>query len=240
MPLLINKGRTPITMYEFAWQRLLIRELYNNVNKTPDNYSEEFRQRVAEKYAQLWDRHADTGDLWLRRSANQDGKGKVVLYNAQVLDFLKKNINPRSRLTTNGALALDKELEGAYDSFTGDNVLELSEADIGKFFGNPNTKQGAKESPFWKFTLGDLNNDYADAVFADGKQKFDYKNAMGAYTADAEKVPTARSWIVGRLWLRSIASDWDRLDYDDGRLVGVAPEARVARKTPAQTLEQRV
>ena len=82
MPLLINEGRTPITMYEFAWQRLLIRELYNNVNKTPDNYSEEFRQTLAEKYAQLWDRHADTGDLWLRQSAKQDGKGKVVLYNA--------------------------------------------------------------------------------------------------------------------------------------------------------------
>ncbi|MBI3036050.1 hypothetical protein HYY71_07060 [Candidatus Woesearchaeota archaeon] len=135
MPLLINEGRTPMTMYEFARQRLLIRELYNYVNKNPDNYSKEFRQKVAKKYVQLWDGYADTGDLWLRQSANQVGKGKVVLYNKQVLDFLRKNLNPRSRLTSLGALALDRELEGVYDSFTGDNVLELSKGEIDKFFG---------------------------------------------------------------------------------------------------------
>ncbi|MBS3097047.1 hypothetical protein J4480_06450 [Candidatus Woesearchaeota archaeon] len=238
MPLLIEKGRTPMTMYEFARQKLLIRKLYNDVSKNPDNYPEEFRQKVAEKNVQLWDRYADAGDLWLRQSANQERKGKVVLYNEQVLDFLKKNLNPRSRLTNQGALALDRELEGAYDSFTGDNVLELSKANIDRFFGKSNTRQEAKDSPFWRFVLRDLTNDYADAVFTDGKQKFNYDSAMGIYVADPENVQTMRLWCVNGLGDGSDA--WGRLVYYFGRLVGVVPEARNAPKATPQTLEQRV
>ena len=241
MPLLIKQGRTPMTIYEFAKQKLLIRDLYNAVNKNPDNYAEELRQKVQDAYKKLWDKHANTGDLWLRQSAKQDGKGKIVLYNEQVLDFLKKNLNPKSILVS-GALALDGELEGVYNSFTGNNVLELTKDEVDNFFGKPHTKQGAKENPFWTSALGDLKDDYIDVVFADGKQRFDYDENMGVYVRrDAQNVPTLRSWLVDRLEGGSGADGRYGLLNDDGRLVGVAPEARAERGSKAsEPLEAKI
>ena len=60
------------------------------------------------------------------------------------------------------------------------------------------------------------------------KTQFDYDTGMGIYLTQAEKVPTFRAAYVYRL------ECWSRLDGgrdlvgDDGRLVGVAPEARGA------------
>ena len=48
---------------------------------------------------------------------------------------------------------------------------------------------------------------------------------MGVYLSDKQKVPTIRAWCVRRLVYRSDAYGGYDLDNDDGRLVGIAPEA---------------
>ena len=238
MPLLIKQGRTPISIYELARKRLVIREIYRNVTQNPHQYPESFRQEIRKKYDLLWNKYYDTGDMWLRQSASQGGKGKLVLYNAEVLEFLKRNLNPESRLTDRGPLALDMELEGAYDSFTGSNVLELTKAEMNIFFGRLNTRQEAKESPFWKLVLGDIRNDYIDAVFSDGEERFRYQHAMGTYVLPPENVSTGVLFFVTSLEGRSNASGVAYMGCKSGRIVGVAPEASTIRKPAA--LEQMV
>lgn len=238
MPLLIKQGRTPISIYELARQKLIIRDIYRNVTRNPHQYPESFRREIRKKYDLLWNKLYDTGDMWLSQSTIQGSKGKLVLYNADVLEFLKRNLNPQSRLTS-GYLTLDGELQGAYDSFTGNNVLELNPAEISKFFNKLSTRQEAKESPFWRLALGDLKDDYIDAVFLDGKEKFGYREMMQVrVTRIADDVPTGTLFYITSLYGRSCASTMSFLERKTNRLVGVAPGASTPRK-PA-VLEQMV
>ena len=48
---------------------------------------------------------------------------------------------------------------------------------------------------------------------------------MGVYPDSAGDVPKLRAWFVGRLGGRSDARGGCNLDNDDGRFVGIAPEA---------------
>lgn len=235
MPALIGEGRTPMTMFELAKRRIEILEIYNAVQRKPQNFPDEYRQRVEEVYHNLWDNYFDTGDLWLRQSVKQVENGKVVLYNPQVHEFLKTKLNPKVKIEK-GALVLGDE----YASFTGSDVLEFNKAYMGKHFGKSLSKQEAKESAFWRFVLGDLSGEYMDAVFSQAQQRFKYDKNMGIYVADAGDDPAARLWFVSGYGGGSDAYGNAILDVGGGRLVGVAPEARVAQKASAQTLEQRV
>ncbi len=62
-------------------------------------------------------------------------------------------------------------------------------------------------------------------MFPEMKQRFQYDAAMGLYLTSREKVPTLRAACVGRLEGRSQFYGGFDLGSDDGRLVGVAPEA---------------
>ena len=51
---------------------------------------------------------------------------------------------------------------------------------------------------------------------------------------------TLKAWYVDRLEGRSYADGWFDLDYDDGRLLGIAPEALSADNKKISQLEESV
>ena len=70
-----------------------------------------------------------------------------------------------------------------------------------------------------------LLNDYADYIFAEGKERFDYDTAMGVFTGSASgDTLEMRAWHVGRLGHRVLFYGREGLANRYGRLVGIAPE----------------
>ena len=146
---------------------------------------------------------------------NSDEKFKIV----RSAPFLRL-LTPESNLT-NGSLVLTGSV---YDSADG---AEFSRKDKGLIFDRDLTAQEAKEHPVWLALVPDkaLLTEYVDYMFAEMDQRFNYKRAMGVYIAGVPNVYNARALCVDRLGCGSRLYGRDGLDYDDGRLVGVAPEA---------------
>ena len=211
MPMLIKSGRVPMSAAGLMDRRLEVRD-------------ERFSQKVRSDWH---DNYFDTGDGILY---HPDGKIKVVP-DAQKL----RDINPQSRLS-DGALVLPA---GAYEAA---QVTEFTKEDLRKIIKDSLTREGAKSNPVWQALARDQNrlNAYVDFVFDETQKRFGYDQNMGLYVRSAQKEPTARLVYVNRLGSGSDAGGRDRLGYSNGRLVGVAPEAPVAQKPSAQTLEQRV
>jgi len=209
MPILIAEGRTPLSIAGLMRRRL---EVLNSSDEVRNSY---------------WDNYFDTGD---GIAYHPEGRGKIVL-DAQPL----RELTPSSQLR-NGALVLPS---GVYDRLEG---VEFSREDLAKYITGGRLKQGnVKKNRVWQVLARDENllNDYAKAVFSQLRERYNEDRAMGLYRGSAENVPTMRSWCLGRLGGRSDASGDDHLGGDDGRLVGVAPEAQSATQTVARsTLDQ--
>jgi len=187
-------------------------------NRVPMNVAVLMQRRLdvrnAEKNVKSsWmDNYFDTGDAIVYHS---DGRVKIVLDSQHL-----REINPKSALN-NGALILTEDI---YNALQGE---EFKKDKLGKT-GSPLSKTDVKAHPIWKVLARDqaLLNDYVDYIFAKGKQRFNYDNAMGIYTSSAGgDVPEMRAWYVDRLEYRSSADGWYDLDDGSGRLVGLAPEA---------------
>ena len=134
-----------------------------------------------------------------------------VIPNSQML----MNINPDAELK-NGALVLTEE---QYNNLEG-KTFQRSELAVEE----PLTKKQAKEHPVWQELLGDVLNEYVDAVFEVekkrcGKYVKDPK-LMIVYLANAENVPTLYPWFVGMVDSRSDLFGSYDLDYDS-ILVGI-------------------
>ncbi len=172
-----------------------------------------------------WDNYFDSGD---GIAYHPDGRAKIIL-DAQPL----RDLTPSSKLK-NGALVLDD-----YNSL---ESLELSKADLERYaLGEWLNRRDVKENPIWQALARDkeLLDDYAEAVFSQGKEKFGYDKLMGIFRSSASDVPTMRFWYLCGLCSRSNARGNVRLDIDGGRLVGVTPEAQsVAQKMVRPTLSQ--
>lgn len=164
---------------------------------------------VKSSYLDNW---FDTGDAVLY---HPDGRVKIVLDSQDL-----RNITPESKLR-NGALILTEDI---YNSLQGEEFNE------GKF-GRVNewlSRNAVKSHPVWKALARNqgLLNDYADYIFAEGKQRFGNDEAMGIFPSSAQgSTPELRAWFVGRLVDWSYAYGRDNLDYVIGRFVGIAPEA---------------
>lgn len=172
-----------------------------------------------------WNNWFDSADFCV---VNTDGKVKVVLDSP---DF--RIVTPKTILQ-NGGLPVD------YASTAGD---EFTPTQVKKYTGNDLSKRKAKTNPFWRsLARGDqgLLNEYADAAFAMGKQRWGYDEMMGVYVPEA-----AANTALGRPWVLYGGSG-SRADgcgyYYGGRLVGVAPEAQLvgAARSAAAPLEKRV
>ena len=209
MPLLVKDGRVPMSTAGLMDRRLEVRD---------DKFSNEVR-------SEWHDNYFDTGDGILY---HPDGKIKVVP-DAQVL----REIDSKSKLS-NGALVLEA---GAYEAMQG---AEFTKEDLKRIIKDSLTRDEAKSNPFWKVLARDQDrlNAYVDFVFDETLRRFSYDKNMGIYVATAQKEPTARRLFVDGLEDRSVAGGGLSLHYSVGCLVGVAPEARGAKKQA--TLEQRV
>lgn len=122
---------------------------------------------------------------------------------------------------------------------------EFSKADVDKHCGRPLSESDAMQNPVWMALARadrSLLGEFVRARFARAKELFNYSgNMMGILPPAVPNVGAAgRLWAVSRLLdliYSSRAYGNLHLDDDDGRLVGVAPEAQRAAR---QTLERRV
>ena len=221
-----------------------------NLGQAQENYKEFFGEiieqmpkliaegRVPMNVNQLMQRRLDV------RNASQDLKsfwmdncfdtGDAVVYHPKgglkiVLDsqYLRQ-ITPESEIN-NGALVLT---EDDYRSMEGEEFKKGKPGQVNEWL----SKQDVKSHPVWKVLARDQNllNDYANYIFAEGKQKFGYESTMGVFI-DSEEYEFVllqhynselRMWYVNGLEDGSDAVGSDNLDDDDGYLVGIAPEAQ--------------
>jgi len=166
-----------------------------------------------DKVKSAWmDNYFDTGDAVVY---HPDGRVKIVLDSEDL-----RNMTPDTP-RNGGALIVTPE---AYDALQGE---VFKKGKLGKT-GNWMSREDVKAHPVWKVLARDqaLLNDYTDFIFAEGKERFGYDTAMGVFpgSCGGDK-PEMRAWYVMWLDLRSDADGGNGLDDDDGRLVGIAPEA---------------
>jgi len=166
-----------------------------------------------DKVKSAWmDNYFDIGDAVVY---HPDGRVKIVLDSEDL-----RNMTPDTP-RNGGALMVAPE---AYDALQGE---EFKKGKLGRT-EDWMSREDVKAHPVWKVLARDqaLLNDYADYIFAEGKERFDYDTAMGIFPGSANgDTPEMRAWYFNRLESRSKASGWVDLDRNYGRLVGIAPEA---------------
>jgi len=147
------------------------------------------RNSDADVKSSYMDNYFDTGDAVVY---HPDGRAKIVLDSEDLRVMTPES--PRG----GGALVLT---EDAY------NVLQGEEFKKGKFgkIGDWLTKKDVKTHPVWKILSRDqaLLDDYADYIFAEGKERFSYDTAMGISPCSANgDTPEMRAWYVEQPWAR--------------------------------------
>ncbi len=114
--------------------------------------------------------------------------------------------------------------DGVYDILRG---FESSD-DHRKYTRKNLTEHQARNDPLW-FALArndhELLDAYVSATFKKVKDRYGINTtAMGVYLSDSSKKTFLRPWWLARLDADvSSACGYYRLDYDGGRVVGVAP-----------------
>ena len=156
------------------------------------------------------DNYFDTGDAVVY---HPDGRVKIVLDSEDL-----RNMTPETQ-RVGGALLIGEDV---YNALEGE---EFKKGKLGKIESSL-SREDVKAHPVWKVLARDqgLLNDYADYIFAEGKERFGYDTAMKVYLDSAGDNPKMRTWVVGRLEDRSNASGRSSFADDDGRFVGIAPE----------------
>jgi hypothetical protein len=211
MPLLIADGRVPV------------------------NVAYVMRRKLNPQLTDWLDNYFDTGDAFLY---HPDGKVKYV-HDAQQL----REISKTSEL-------VDCALEVAEGTFDSAQGLRLSKKDIARYAGKDISAKKAKENKIWRIAArhpdevpkaiaqdAALLDAYVDTIFARYQEKFaaDKKiedlRLMGVCLDSTSKVEKMRAACVDWLEYGSQLDGRRRLDYDSGRLVGVAPETLNAAGT---------
>jgi hypothetical protein len=247
MPKLLADNRVPINFASFMLNRL-----YAVASKD---------QGFIEEY---WLNFADTGDGIVMRP---DGKHKISLDSSML-----RSLNPKSELSSNGQLVIADAVADEYYNTVLKDTLEFTSKDAKKYTGKPLSLKEAIDSPYWGtlgrsidekgvlipeelakglvdakvLRASDLNDRrlhavYAKVAFKLGKEH-GYETMMGTYLPDKQSRTIEGLWCARRLYGYSDAVGNGILDYDSGRLVGVAPEAPGAQNLvlPKTTLDYEV
>ncbi len=205
MPELIKQGRIPMSVKGLMERRLQVADYKN----------EDLKQAY-------WLNYFYTGDAVVR---HPDGRVKIVLDS----DHLRR-LNPESKLLNDGLILTNDD----YKRLNGD---EFKADEFEKHNGKSLTQKQVNENPIWKVLARDPNllKEYAAKTFAMAKAEgqFNYNKNMSLYLPSAQEKPIMRLWCVWWLSGRSNAYG-SSLDVSDGRLVGVAPEALVAKNLEAK------
>lgn len=183
--------------------------------------------RVPLSVANLMERRLHAGKSSATWKDNYFDLGDGIAYNAGgskfkiVLDSQDlRKVTSESKLKS-GALILG---DGVYEQLSGQ---EFTKNDLKSLLERDLSADEVKAHPIWKALARDdaLLVEYTDKMFPEMKQRFQYDTAMGLYLSSGEKMPTLRAACVG--WLEGGSRFFGRgnLDGDNGRLVGVAPEA---------------
>jgi len=203
MPKLLAEGKEPMSMAHLMEQRLKVRQ--TGIDQ--------------EQHDAWWANYFNNADLWLR---HPDKGGKIVPYNAQVLQFLQQYLKPETKLV-DYALPLP---DGFFEAVEGG--LELKTAEIELLHSKGYTPREAKKSKVWNILAQSQKrlDSYVDAVAQETGRE---RDLMNIYFGQASRVPTGRLWYVGSRNYGSLTNGYDNLADGYGRLVGVAPEAHVGR-----------
>ena len=186
-------------------------------SRVPMNVSQLMQRRLdvrnsdAKVKGSYMDNYFDTGDAVVY---HPDGRVKIVL-DSQTL----RDMAPETQ-RVGGALLIGEDV---YNTLEGE---EFKKGKLGKTESSL-SREDVKSHPVWKVLARDqgLLNDYADYIFAEGKERFGYDTAMGVYPDSAGDNPKMRAWCVNWLGFRSVANGRYDLDYFNRRFVGIAPEA---------------
>ncbi|MBU1202393.1 MAG: hypothetical protein KJ583_07725 [Nanoarchaeota archaeon] len=210
MPELIEQGFSPLSMAQVMQRRLDV------LGSTPE---------VKDAW---WMNYFDTGD-----GIAYDRSGNIKIeYDSPTM----RSLNPESKLKS-GALVLADD-----DAFEKIQGPEFTSKDIAKYKFNESLRESdVNEHPFWMaLARGDkvLLKEYAHQVFKKAKETQGYDKNMGVYLSSFREVPNMRLWLLGRLNNNGSGNGNYNVDYNDGRLVGVAPEAHGAEKIVTPSLEQ--
>ncbi len=202
MPKLLADGKEPMCIAHLMEQRTAVRQ----------------RGTDQAQYDAWWNNYFDNADLSLR---HPDKGVKVIPYSAQVLDFLREYVKPETKLVDNAVPLPD----GLFEAMEG---LALTPQQAEQLHGRGYTSKEAKKSEFWQTVAQSQQrlNKYVNAVVEETGRE---RDLMNTYFSPVSTVPTGRLWFVGNWDDDSVACGDGGLTSDDGRLVGVAPEAHVAR-----------
>jgi len=200
MPKLIADGRIPTNFSQLMQRRL---ELRND------------KTGVKDFYMNHW---FDSGDVGVY---HPDGRVKIVLDSQYLKDMTLDT--PRR----GGALILSEDV---YKALEGE---EFKKGKLGKT-NRRMSKADVKAHPVWKVLARDqaLLNDYADYIFGEYQARFakdtplkDVK-IMGIFPDSTDgETPEMRAWYIGSFGKESDANCWSDLNYNDGRLLGIIPDA---------------
>lgn len=226
MPLLIAEGRIPLSFAGLMKRRLEVLDLFLSASRgiTYEQFSDLAENpRIVPFYELLlawWDNYLDTGMGALRHS---NGSMKV----APAAQYIR-SLTPETKLVSGAVPLTDK----AYSGLAG---FEFSKADVGKHCGMSLSITEVKENLVW---LALAENDkallsaFADATFAQAKERFGYTGKMMGVYAPPVPVPDKGAdgylWIIASLVHSSGAIGYSRVDLY-GHLVAAAPyEQRAA------------
>mgnify|MGYP001592425589 FL=1 len=99
--------------------------------------------------------------------------------------------------------------------------------DVKKLLEKDLSQKDVLQHSIWKSVSRDssLLEAYVPKMFAEMKQRWNYKENMGVYLDSSSNAPKLRALVVDELGGGSWLYVGYGLDVDDGRLVGVEPEA---------------
>lgn len=199
MPKLIEEGRIPLSVAGLMQKRLEVLAGSSDEKKTA-----------------WWDNYFYTGDGLFY---HPNGNIKVVL-GAQPI----RDLTPYSNIV-DGALVLDRYRDSSIAVYSSLDGAEFRRSDWEKHVGRLLTKEEVKKHPIWNALAGDkaLLNEYVDATFAQGKERYGYDKMMRIWVASPRYVATGRHWFVDYLYANSNAGGNGNLNGFGGHLIGVAP-----------------
>ena len=188
--------------------------------RTPMSVAQLMQRRLdvrgaSEDVKSAWmDNYFETGDAVVY---HPDGRVKIVLDSQHLRDMTLESKIER------GVLVLTRD---AYDDLEGE---EFEGRNFGKVCERL-SREEAKAHPVWRVLAREqaLLNEYADLIFAEGKERFGYDTAMGVFLGQLYSAinPELEVWNIGKLKGRSYAGSIADTDCKKGCFVGLAPEAQ--------------